>query len=362
MIKVGIIGTNGVPARYGGYETLVENLLEFKKSKNIQYYIYCSGHRGGREVAYKGARLIFIPLKANGMQAVLYDLVSYLHALKHTDVILSLGTLAHLLSPVTRLLTKKKVVTNLDGLDHKREKWNILAKGIISSARYFAIRYSDVIISDNEGVKKLLYLEKKKRSELIEYGGDHNVYQQTEEAYAAYGLQKFGYFFKVCRIEPENNIAWVLEAFSKVPSEKLVIVGNWESSRFGREMRAQYGGLDNICLLDPVYDAVKLNGLRAFCKAYIHGHSMGGTNPSLVEAMHLTLPVICFDNAFNRFTTENGAIFFKNLEELVSIIRTIDQYSLKTIAEKMKEIAERRYRWDLIVTRYESLLEKTIQF
>lgn len=361
MIKVGIIGTNGVPAQYGGYETLVENLLSFKKNKDIQYYIYCSGRRRGRSDTFKGARLIFIPLKANGMQAVLYDLISYLHALKHTDLVLSLGTLAHLISPFTRLLTKKKVVTNLDGMDHKREKWNIFAKGIISSARYFAIRHSDAIIADNQAVKKALYLATKKSSELIEYGGDHDDYRNADDAYTEYGLQKQGYFFKVCRIEPENNIALVLQAFSMLPKEKLVIVGNWESSRFGKEMRAQYGGLKNIFLLDPIYDTTKLNGLRAFCKAYIHGHSMGGTNPSLVEAMCLRLPVISFDNVFNRFTTENEAVFFKNHDELLSVIRNIEDDNLKRIADKMESIAERRYKWNVIAARYESLMLKTFE-
>ena len=117
---------------------------------------------------------------------------------------------------------------------------------------------------------------------------------------------------RVCRIEPENNVHVVLKAFAQLPEKTFVMVGNWNNSEYGKSMKADYGNYSNIHLLDPIYDQVKLDKLRSNCLVYIHGHSAGGTNPSLVEAMYLGRPVIAFDVSYNCVTTENKALYFKN--------------------------------------------------
>lgn len=163
------------------------------------------------------------------------------------------------------------------------------------------------------------------------------------------------YFFGVCRIEPENNVHVILDAFAQDDTIPLIMVGNWEHSDYGRKLKAKYGNCQHITLHQPIYDKEKLNSYRAHCSLYLHGHSCGGTNPSLVEAMYLGLPIAAFDCNFNRETTENKAIYFSDAESLHGIIMHIDELNLSQIASNMKEIADRRYTWKRIAGCYAKL-------
>lgn len=164
------------------------------------------------------------------------------------------------------------------------------------------------------------------------------------------------YAFGVCRIEPENNIHIILEAFAKTPPMPLVFVGNWDNSEYGREQKARYSEIPHIRLSDPIYDQEKLNGIRGNCTVYLHGHSCGGTNPSLVEAMYLGLPVIAYDVNFNRETTEGKALYFSSADELRTLCGELNDTELKKLAASMKEIALRRYTWKRISDCYSKLL------
>jgi glycosyltransferase involved in cell wall biosynthesis len=158
----------------------------------------------------------------------------------------------------------------------------------------------------------------------------------------------------LARIEPENNIELILEAFSKMPDQKLVIAGRWETSEFGRTMREKYKIFDNLMLLDAIYNQTKLSLLRSNCKLYVHGHSVGGTNPSLVEAMCVRLPVAAFDASYNRATTEDKALYFNSVDSLITIVNEFDS-SKQKIGDTMKEIADRCYTWNVIRQKYEAL-------
>ncbi len=357
MKKIAIVGTVGVPACYGGYETLVENLLEHKQCKEFRYQVYCSSKTYSKHLAdYKGAELIYIPLHANGWQSVFYDSLSIVHAYFTCQGILSLGTVGSFVLPFFRLFSKKKVIVNLDGLDNRREKFNSFSQRMIGYARRLAAKYADVCISDNQGIKDFVKEVYHRNSELIEYGGDNAfAVEDGGKLYETYGLIKRTYCFKVARIEPENNIETVLKAFAQLPEEKLVVVGNWNKSEFGQQLRKEYATYRNIMMLDPIYEAEEINLLRSNCKVYIHGHSAGGTNPSLVEAMNLRLPIIAFDVVYNKATTEYKAIYFKDAESLIRIVENMTDKQLDTIAGCMKEIAERRYKWDIICQKYETL-------
>ena len=163
------------------------------------------------------------------------------------------------------------------------------------------------------------------------------------------------YAFSVCRIEPENNIHVILAAFETIIRMPVVIVGNWSVGDYGRKLKARYSNNDHIQLFDPIYEQDRLNGLRANCTIYLHGHSCGGTNPSLVEAMYLGLPVIAFDVNFNRETTEGKARYFSSPEELRQICETIADHDLREIGAAMKETANRRYTWQRISECYSKL-------
>lgn len=358
-MKVAIIGTVGVPACYGGYETLVENLLTYKENDEIEYIVYCSSKAYKEKLdSYKGAKLIYVPLNANGAQALVYDWISTLLAYPKVDIILSLGTAIGYLLPFSKLFSSVKIIANLDGLDNKRAKFSTFPRLIISGGRKLTSKYADICVSDNQGIKENVLDLYNRDSELIEYGGDNaTVIQHDEKLKSKYGLTPDEYIFKVARIEPENNIEIILEAFSKIPSENLIIVGNWDKSDFGKNMRKKYEDYTNIKMLDPIYEPEEINLLRSNCKLYIHGHSAGGTNPSLVEAMNLGLPIIAYDVVYNRETTENKARYFNSVETLTNQIIDLCKYNNNrlAIAKSMSEIGKKRYTWKRIANLYENL-------
>lgn len=358
MKRIAIIGTVGVPANYGGYETLVENLLDKKINADIRYQIYCSSNAYKKKSPeYKGAKLVYLPLNANGWQAVIYDSASLVHAFCTCDEVLALGTVGCFILPFLRFFSKKKVVINLDGLDDQRAKFNRFSQCVIGMARRLAAKYADTCISDNQGIKDYALKVYHRDSVLIEYGGDNAFpVDDNKKLQEKYGLQKGEYCFKVARIEPENNIEMILSAFAELPDERLVLVGNWQRNEFGRRMRTEYARYRNILTMDPIYDATELNLLRSNCKLYIHGHSAGGTNPSLVEAMNLRLPIIAYGVIYNRETTEHQALYFEDKESLVESIRSIDGKKRETIAAAMYAIARKRYLWSIICAKYENMV------
>jgi glycosyltransferase involved in cell wall biosynthesis len=166
------------------------------------------------------------------------------------------------------------------------------------------------------------------------------------------------YAFSVCRIEPENNIHSMLEAFSKLADLPLVIVGNWNNSDYGRDMRQKYAGYKNLLLLDPIYSLGKLKTLRSHARLYVHGHSAGGTNPSLVEAMHFAKPILAFDCGYNRCTTEGKALYFADADSLQKLLRETQEFSIEQVGHDMLEIAQRRYTWDVVAKQYFDLIER----
>ena len=165
------------------------------------------------------------------------------------------------------------------------------------------------------------------------------------------------YALFTCRIEPENNIDLILEAYSKMEALYLVGIGNWTNSNYGRKLHAKYSGLNNILLLDYISDQNLLNAIKVKSDLYVHGHSAGGTNPSLVEAMYLGLPVLAYDVPYNRETTENGALYFSSIANLTSQLNKILNLEVIEISKEMKSIAMRRYTWQIITDKYESLFQ-----
>lgn len=164
------------------------------------------------------------------------------------------------------------------------------------------------------------------------------------------------YAFALSRIEPENSVAKILEAFSTVPDKPLVYVGNWDNSQFGQRLRRQYSGFANIHMAEPIYDLAKLRKLREGADLYIHGHSAGGTNPALVEMMHFGVPVLAHGCSFNRHSTEDKARYFESAAELAEQLRNLDPEDAGQIGTDMREIAQRKYTWDQIGKAYFELL------
>lgn len=357
-MKVAIVGTVGVPANYGGFETLVEQLVRHNKSDDLQYAVYCSKKSyNDKRWVYHGAKTEYIGLDANGIQSIPYDIISLVKASRNSDVILILGVSGCAFLPVFRIFSKKKLVINIDGLEHRRDKWNKWARRFLKFSEKQAVKYSNIIITDNKGITDYVMEEYGKPSELIAYGGDH-VLTHIDESMSKkvlkdYSLEKDGYALAICRIEPENNVHTILEAFERA-QKSLVFIGNWQKSEYGRNLADQYRASKYIKITPAVYDLNILNVIRSNCSIYIHGHSAGGTNPSLVEAMFFEKPIFAFDCIYNRESTENKSTYFSSSEQLTKILND-EGLDLKANANAMKEIAERRYKWETIVCQYENL-------
>ncbi len=355
-----IVGSVRVPSKYGRFETLAHQLV-LKLNEKLNITVYNSAKHYTKEERIKtwnGARIKYMPFRPKGIQRVMYDVVCMLHAILFSRTLLILGVSGCLFLPFLKLIPNRKVIVNIDGLDWSRKKWGKFAKKILLVSEYFAVRFADEIIADNAAIQKYVKDRYGINARLIEYGGDH----AEANAVSLTSLKQFpileqDYAFTVCRIEPENNVQMILEAFSKSVELPLVIVGNWDNSSYGQQLKRQYSNYENIHLYDSIFEQETLNALRSNAKLYVHGHSEGGTNPSLVEAMSLGLPILSYDVVYNRITTENEAIYFNKVEEIMTAIKYTGYLPLGRIGLNMQRIADRRYSWDLIADKYKSIVQ-----
>lgn len=351
--KIAIIGTVGLPAKYGGFETLTEYLTKHLATQ-YEITVYCSSKAYPTKLkTYNHARLKYLPLHANGAQSIAYDIISIFNALLYADVLLILGVSGCMVLPLVKLISSKKIIVNIDGLEWKREKWRAATKWFLKFSEKMAVKHADVVIADNKVIQDYVWDSYQVKSEMVAYGADHT----SKEILSKAVLHQFPflnkkYAFKVCRIEPENNVHVILEAFSKCKVLNIVIVGNWNNSRYGKDLKSNFSKFANIYFLDPVYDQRILNQLRSNCHVYIHGHSAGGTNPSLVEAMYLGLPIVAYGVNYNKETTENKAVYFKDSVELHTILEDLMHLNLAAVGQHMASIAANRYRWHQISKAY----------
>ena len=354
--KIAIIGSVGLPAKYGGFETLTEYLTKHLANR-FEITVYCSSRAyKSRKKIYNNAGLKYISLRANGPQSILYDIVSIISALRNSDVLLILGVSGCIILPIVKLISEKKVIVNIDGLEWKRNKWGKAAKWFLKYSEKLAVKYADSVVSDNKVIEQYVRETYNVNSELIAYGANHTQKEKlTANALKSYPFLNKRYAFKVCRIEPENNVHIILATFAKHPSLNLVIVGNWENSNYSKQLKLQFGKYKNIYLLDAIYDQRILNQIRSNSYLYVHGHSAGGTNPSLVEAMYLRLPVIAYGVNYNKETTQNKAKYFNDQAELSELLLNLREEELTLVAEEMRGIAQNKYSWDSISEQYAAL-------
>jgi glycosyltransferase involved in cell wall biosynthesis len=364
MIKpsISIIGTNGLPGRYGGWDQLLNHLTDhlrgiYSMSVYTSYFDAVDGLD-----KFNGAELPIIYLRANGAQSVLYDIFSMIHSvLKKHDILLILGTSGCIFVPLLKMLGIKTIL-NPDGAEWKRGKWSPCVKRFLAFSEEVGIKYSTAIIADNKIIQDYILNTYSVKAFLIEYGGDNaKAVEMRSETESLYNVKAFQYAFKVCRIVPENNIDLILDAFSRI-EYNLILIGNWNFSDYGKKTREKFKAFDNLIMLDPIYDQHMLDELRSNCNLYVHGHSVGGTNPSLVEAMNLSLCCLVYDVDYNRETTENVAIYFNSVDSLLEKLNLILTGSIDSVkvGTDLREIAKRRYGWKLITSKYDSVFQSVL--
>jgi len=352
--NVSIIGTVGVPAAYGGFETLVENLLDYAASEALplQLTVYCSGNAGIS--TYKGASLRYVNVGANGISSIVYDVISIFSSIwKNDSIIILLGVSGAIVLPLVRLISKVRIITNVDGVEWKRAKWGRLAKLFLRVSEFLAVKFSHQVIADNRGIAEHVLAEYSVKCAVIGYGGDHAINVDPKEIPVELPNN---FSLSLCRIEPENNVEMILTAFAAMENFNLVFIGNWKASSFGVSMFEKFSMVPNIHLLDPIYDLGVLRSIRSKAAFYVHGHSAGGTNPSLVEMMHFGIPVFAFDCIFNRYTTDDKAQFFSDADSLRSNLIELDDDQLLLVGSSLKNVAIKKYTWKVIGKQYFDLL------
>lgn len=363
---VALIGTNGIPAQYGGIETLAENLAK-DLNEHYDLYCYCSKTPLKKQIEiYNNTKLIYISLKANGWQSIFYDAWTILSSLCKHDVLVVLGCSC---PPALwfKVFTKKSIVLNAIGGKETEKVRGPKFFGKIEVAikkwmEGIQARYADYVIIDNAANIETFEKKHHVKSILAEYGGDHAKRESiTEDAKIKYPFLFGQYDVTVSRAQEDMNIHLVIEAYKQVPARTIVIISNWQKSEYGRKLYAQnVGRYPNIILMNAIYDQKELNMIRSNAALYLHTHSMCGTAPSLVEAMCLNLPVICFRVPTNLETTEHKAIYFETVTELVNILISLNKETLESLEKNLHEIAIRRYNWNRISHIYKDCIDKCI--
>lgn len=306
-MKASFIGSAGVPNRYGGFESFVDNCGPLISNQIESVKVTCdSALYDDKSVIYKNLHRVFLPLRSNGLVSIFHDLLAFVVVFNSSSHIIVLGVSGGPWFPFWRLtcdLFGKRLIVNIDGVEWRRKKFGATRRLILKFFDWLAQRFSHVVIYDNDALKFCIYRFAFSKAVMIPYSGDH-VYRKD-------GIQiELGTALTVCRIEPENNIEMLIEGALSSSISRYQIIGNWNSSAYGRSLRLKYQGENRLRLSDPIYDQNILCVLRESCEVYIHGHSVGGTNPSLVEMLFYDCRILCFDVSYNRSTAGNCAIYF----------------------------------------------------
>lgn len=352
LVIAPVVGTVGAPARYGGFETLAEQLCVHFPANEVQLVIYCEKKAyvpAERINDFLGHRRVFLPLRANGLSSMIYDAWALLHAtftLGASDIFV-LGYSGAWILPLLRLLRPQtRYIVNVDGMEWRRDKFSKPAKLLLKALESCAARSAATVIADNDALATLFRERYHRQPVTIAYGGDHTLPELEAPADAPEG-----HYLAIARIEPENNTEMILEACRQA-GVALVFIGNWDATNYGRDLRRRYAGVADLRLIDPIYVQAKLNDWRAGAIGYIHGHSVGGTNPSLVEALFHSDRLLSFNCTFNRATLNDAGAYFNDVPSLVALLCT----PVTPIAEPQLKFLRERYRWTTIAARYRALL------
>lgn len=387
MNDVFIIGCKGVPARYGGFETFTDNLISRKKSKKVQYYVACMSEdkKNQEEFLYHDAKCkkIYVP-NIGPAKAILYDLKSMQWALttikqQHLEsgYVYILGCTV---GPLVNLFANRfknanfKVYLNPDGHEWKRDKWSYPVKQYFKLAEKEMVKSADLTICDSVSIEEYineLYSKFRPTTTYISYGSDliksqlkHDDYK-VENFLRNFSVCERDYYLVVGRFVPENNYETIIREFMNSDTNRdLVIITNYQNNAFFDKLKqsTHFEKDARIKFVGTVYDAELLKYIRENAFAYIHGHSVGGTNPSLLESMGSTKLNLLFHVGFNREVARNAALYWdKSDGDLSNLINKVDEMSEEhrnDFYEKGQRVIRDRYSWDKIVSEYENLFSK----
>jgi len=357
-MRIGIIGTRGIPNQHGGFEQFAEFVAPALIERGHEVFVYNSSLHPYKASSWKGVQLIEKrdpEDKIGTAGQFLYDLNCILDARKRKyDIILQLGYTS---SSIWSFLFPKNslIVTNMDGLEWKRSKYSGSVRQFLKKAEKWAVDHSDKLIADSKGIQTYLKEKYNKDAEFIAYGA--SLFEYPDESMLnPYALSKYAYNLLVARMEPENNIETILKGHARSATEnKLILIGNYKNA-FGSWLKNTYEDRRTL-FLGPIYDLAVLNNLRYFSNLYFHGHSVGGTNPSLLEAMASHALVVAHDNIFNRSVLEEDALYFSAAGDITAILdEQVQKEQFPRFLENNADKIRKSYSWDHITDQLEEYL------
>lgn len=361
-MKIALIGTRGVPANYGGFETCAEELAVGLAARGHEVTVYCRpGNAPGDPTEFQGARLVYRRLiETKSLGTLSHTLNCLLHAVRQDfDALMVFNAGNAPLCVIPRLLGKR-IAFNVDGLEWKRAKWGRAAKLYYQFGEWTATKLADRIVSDSRGIQA--YYERRfgTPSTFIAYGA-HVEGSHQPEILSHYDLAPGSYLLVASRLEPENNADVTIAAFEHVKTDKkLVIAGgaNWDSP-FVERLKSTSD--PRVVLLGPVYAPGHIRELHSHCYAYVHGNEVGGTNPALLKALGYGNCVLALDVPFNAEVVDDAAVLYRKdpLDLAAKMQELIDH---PEHAQQLRRRAPERileaYQWDEVVAGYERLLER----
>ncbi len=360
MMKIAILGTRGIPNQYGGFEQWAEQLSVGLVERGCEVAVYSSHFHSYKKNNYKGVRIIrkWDPKKIGLASQFIYDLLCVLHARKQSyNVILQLGYTTS--SVWAWLLPRKaKIIYNMDGMEWKREKYKGILSRFLKIAEKLAVKHSDAVIADSKPIKNYLDKTYNINSNFIAYPAE--IFTQPDESVLAnYNLKSDDYLLLIARFQPDNNFETIIKGVIKSKSpKKLIIIGD-DNNRYAQYLKRTFKD-NRISFLGKIYNKKVLNNLRYFSSLYFHGHSAGGTNPSLLEAMAASCIICAHDNEFNKSILGEDAFYFKKDNEITDILNSDYEKDLKIswVNNNLNKLQD-NYDLDKTVNAYLRLIEKT---
>ena len=383
-MRIAIVGTRGLPPSYGGYETFAHYFVKHMIPLGHEVVVACERPASGDQpTSYLGAELVYFPFKPPSSYSLrkiyegLNDLYFYLRLSKNIDIMYILagvGTQALILLRILR--PKLKIVTNNDGLEWNRSKYNLFEKMMWKSFVKNSLRFSHLVVHDNPKLIDFFPKHRTEKSITIEYGVEKFDPIEWDTDYIkknlsginnVESLSPHSYFLVVARLQHDNNTHKIIEGYIRSGSRKsLVIVGDVWDSGYNNTLESLISKAPEgkVIMTGGIYNSTVLNMLRQKCFAYIHGHSAGGTNPSLVEAMAMGRAIIAHGNPFNRHVLGDNGMFFSEEEEISGHILSL-QMNLDLVNELGQANLERastNYQWTRCFSEHDhhfrSLLQK----
>lgn len=373
-MKIAFISVRGIPNNYGGFEQFTEYISVGLVARGHDVTVYSPHYHPYKDNEYKGVRIkhVYSPEHWIGgsVGSFFYDYASLKDALRKEDfdIIYEAGYTSIIPAYIrfnVKNVTKPIFVTNMDGLEYKRTKFNKWVRKFVFWEEKMAVKHSHYLIADNMGIRDYYKEKYGRESKFLAYGADiHDDYD--EAVLQEYGLEKDGYLMLIARLEPENNIFMAIEGYiasDEYGKRPLIIVGK-TNTPYGKYLTKHCARYKHVRFVGGIYDFRKINSLRHFSLAYFHGHSVGGTNPSLLEAMASGCFILSHDNIFNRSVLGDNAIYYKCTDDAMNLLNRIDELVAKykgAYAGANLEVICRDYSWKKLIDEHEEYFKWVLE-